>query len=400
MKCSEFGKTILRSLIRVTLATLAGIIKQKENKILFHSMPDATDNSWHLYRYMSRHLEGKHFVWLCESPPSVAERIEKHNRASANRVSVVRNRSLLSFFHFCSSEYIFVSHGMPSFLPVLRRAVIVNLWHGMPIKPIEFLNKKKKTRFVPYSYVLSTSDFFSPIMADAFRVPLKTVMVTGLPRNDALLKEDPDARRGLESALNIGPDTGIVFWLPTYRNSYVETMPADSDINSFIDEWSESFWERVSAAATEARKVVVIKLHTLDILNEQERRLHQHAGIRFVSRDQWAHIGIDLYDALAVASALVTDLSSVLIDYAVTQRPMAVTCRSLDRYSRGMISGTKPILSACYQITDEATFIDFLRSPQANPRNANGFTHYNKQVEDREVACRSIIKRLGIAPMA
>ena len=76
--------------------------------------------------------------------------------------------------------------------------VVVNLWHGSPLKKIgNYLDDKDENYF---TYLLAASDFFAPIMQKAFNCGAEQVKVCGHPRNDAMFRgENALARLGLDT---------------------------------------------------------------------------------------------------------------------------------------------------------------------------------------------------------
>ena len=92
----------------------------------------------------------------------------------------------MGFYYFFRAKYIFHSHGTFSFVVPTKSKIVCNLWHGMPIKNIAYLDKGFKYIVNHSDYVIATSKLFAYIMAAAFRTNFENVLVTGLPRNDVL----------------------------------------------------------------------------------------------------------------------------------------------------------------------------------------------------------------------
>lgn len=393
---SDMVKMLLRPVVKVCLSVSQYFATPDKNKIVFMTIPDAADNGWHLYRYMCKHSIGKQFVWLCAAPSAVEQRVLKCAQHSGNTVTVKSIKSISGMLDFTSAGFVFLTHGLPVFFPTVPRTVVINLWHGMPIKSIGALNKKGLKKRANFDYTLSTSKYYTKVMSEAFEIPCRKVIECGLPRNDALLSPDPNVKSDLSSKLKFPITKRIVFWLPTYRKPNVRGMPHDSDDDSFLDEWDEGFVERLSEVAEQSNCLVLVKLHPLDSLNgkmfDDEGR-----SVRFVTSAQWERLNVDLYDALAISSALVTDLSSVLIDYAVTKNRMAVTRPSYNKYSRAMIKGTDRILDCCDSIHDEWSFFAFLEAVAKNDVfDVTFLIGFNSQTQDRQLACRRLLSCVGI----
>lgn len=394
---NEAIKIPLRLSVKTLLSVLQHVVMQNKNKIIFITIPDAADNGWHLYRYMCEHLKGKQFVWLCIDPDSVRQRVLECAQNSGNTVTVESAKSVSGMRDFISAGFVFLTHGLPFFLPETRNAIVTNLWHGMPIKSIGLLNKNDPKKKSSFNYTLSTSKYYTKVMCGAFDIPPEKVIECGLPRNDALLSPDFGVKELLAWMLHFPLTKRIVFWLPTYRKPNSKSMPDDSYVDSFLNDWSESFVGRLNEISEVSNCLIIVKLHPLDSLNDRVFG-GEFSSLRFLGSAQWERLGIDLYDALAISSGLVSDLSSVLIDYAITGNPIAATQLSYGKYSREMIEGTDRILDGCYIIKDEASFYKFIGLiSEDNWFDVAFLREFNAQISIRQSACRHLLDFLQIS---
>lgn len=185
---------------------------------------------------------------------------------------------------------------------------VFNLWHGVPLKAIEYdstriksrLDQRRRiSRFFPFheernfSAIASSSQREATQLASAFRVPESRVVVVGQPRTDALLAREPKQK------------ARVILYAPTFR---------DADPASPI-----RILER-SRAAVEAR------LQSLD--GELHVRLHPNTPRARVPEDSlrvhWASelaTSSNLPHVLNDVDVLITDYSSIYIDFLFTRRP-------------------------------------------------------------------------------
>lgn len=79
-----------------------------------------------------------------------------------------------------------------------QKRLIINLWHGVPLKKIALLdpNLKKAARIYfkkifseNYTCILTTSHELIPLMARSFAVSEDKIKVWGQPRNDGLFQK-------------------------------------------------------------------------------------------------------------------------------------------------------------------------------------------------------------------
>jgi CDP-glycerol glycerophosphotransferase (TagB/SpsB family) len=214
-----------------------------------------------------------------------------------------------------------------------RRKLVVNLWHGMPIKKI--------WRGVPGSelpmstFLISTSAFFSDVLMKASGFGAERLLATGLPRNDFLTEVRPEAV-DIVARLR-GQADRLIFFLPTYRNSARGFKTQDGTETNTVLGLNAADAELLHCWLKEHRCKLIVKPHPMSI----------NAGKAFEDDEQWAMIndhvlfglGLGLYELLAQADLLVTDVSSVYVDFLITLRPQILYFPDLQRYenTRGLL---------------------------------------------------------------
>lgn len=366
------------------------------SKLSFYSMPDASDNSWHLFLFLAENTQNKKFVWICEKPSLVASRIRDATNGSPNSVIVKKKFSPSAFLHFCTSRYAFTTAGFYPFVVRGYGPIVMNLWHGMPIKTIGEYKGDESTSSVPFDYFISTSPLFSTVMARAFNTVNERVLPVGLPRNDALVCSNSSAKEKMIAALEIPIGQKIFFWLPTYRQSLARYKHKDSTKATFLDDWDSGLLSRVNDFARDAGVTLIIKVHPADQLNNDARPL-EYANLKLLTANDWAAIGVDLYAALAISDGLISDISSVLVDYTITKKPIGVTVGSLSSYSRGLIPEVAGVLDGFHQIRNERDFMLFLEcGEEAANLGEEFYKKYNNQALLRGSSARKIVEFLGI----
>lgn len=130
------------------------------------------------------------------------------------------------------------SAGLPLYGMFLNRnRIIVNLWHGIPLKKIVLLEKKinmiRKIYFKymfsnNYTFILTTSSNLISVMSESFGVNEEKINVLGQPRND-LLFDKKNKNDSLEKIyLHLPKYRKLILYAPTYREySKTELFPLD-----------------------------------------------------------------------------------------------------------------------------------------------------------------------------
>lgn len=340
MASFSFGAGNAGKLLRIPLyvagrlATL--VIPRTHDLWVFGCAVGVTDGAWALWRRAA--AEGERAVWLTGSAREDAQ-------ARAAGIPFARKGSLRGFWLTARAAVTVVTHG---FGDVNRYAatggVIVQLWHGIPLKRIGLDADVTTQSPVPVagravSWLLAAayrrtqsritilpaaSELVRGRLESAFGLPTARVPVTGDPRDDVLsagpateLRATARARLD-ELAGPISPGTSAVLFAPTWRDGAADpTVPTAAELDA------------LQRMLTEQDAVLLVRAHHL-----------VQAGAAPVG-DRVRPLGGDLVpDAtglLTGVDVLVTDYSSMLYDAALAGVPTVFFAPDLAAYadSRG-----------------------------------------------------------------
>ncbi|EGT3617008.1 hypothetical protein FHH43_12325, partial [Clostridium perfringens] len=200
----------------------------KGNYILFHSFTDVSDNSLAMYLYLKKQKKelkkDYKFIWLVENLNKVSvykNLIRNYGVEELEDTLFFKRISLSGLYMFMRSRYIFCTHGINSFIKMTKNQYSVNLWHGMPLKNIGFLDGKKEHDIYKSNLIISTSEIFRDIMSKAFNS--KNVIVSGQPRNEFFFMNHVHDRE-IEKQ-------NYIVWMPTYRKSNIGDIREEGKIN-------------------------------------------------------------------------------------------------------------------------------------------------------------------------
>lgn len=298
----------------------------KSGKILvFSSFPDYTDNAYAMYEYLRKNKENKYrYIWIYSDKTSTIKHPE---------IEGYYKYSIKAFYYFARAKYVFTTHGIYSFLDLGKRNNIVNLWHGMPLKTIGSMdlqgNGKNPTKA---DYLIATSIFFQELMAKSFNnMSIERVLLTGQPRNDLMFQETDFFRnRGIDR----DNYRSIGIWLPTYRQSIVGDIRNDGIFNdNGISFLSMDDLHRLDAQLQERTSLLIVKLHPMDAL--QQIDFGSFSNLIIIKQQEFRE---QLYPLLGACDYLLTDYSSVWIDYCILKRPIGFVMNDINEYknSRGL----------------------------------------------------------------
>ena len=231
----------------------------------------------------------------------------------------------------------FTSAGLPAYEWSRNpKRIVVNLWHGIPLKKIVLLEEHagvlqklyfKQIFSNKYSYVLTTSTHLVPVMAKSLGVEEKIVKVWGQPRNDMLFVRQ-SASEILESIFEneVGNEKVIqysdkfILYAPTFReHAPTKLFPfKEFELNELL-----SFLE-------ENRIFLCIRMHLYDTTGYEWLKKLDGSGsrIRFLNEDRAS----DIMEILNVFDLLITDYSSIYIDYLITEKPVLFLPYDREKY--------------------------------------------------------------------
>lgn len=292
----------------------------------------STDNSH--YNYNSRYL----FEYVKENLPEITPLFVINDPELRNSFSskygkqyFIETESIQGIRQALSAGVWFTSAGLPAYGTGLhKKRLIINLWHGVPLKKIALLdpNLKKAARIYfkkifseNYTCILTTSHELIPLMARSFAVSEDKIKVWGQPRNDGLFQKN-DCREILGQLFPDLPEyTKTVLYAPTFRDyGQVQLFP----FKDFDQEQLEAFLE-------EKNMLLFIRTH---VAEQGSAAPYLGKRIRFLGNEQ----AEDVTGILNIFDCLITDYSSIYIDYLLTDKPMIFLPYDRQQYldGRGM----------------------------------------------------------------
>ena len=300
----------------------------KKNLVLFMGKSKGLffDNVKYIYLYLHRLQQNEIQYYFFTRNKSVYETLKQHH------LPVLLHPTLRSIYALVCANVIIMCctwHKRISF-----RAKKIQLWHGIPLKRIGLLvpkvakahnsslgsiNDAIRGRNYIYNLFVSTSEYFTKnIFSKAMRA--RNYIESGYPRNDIFFKEQLDELDLLET------DIESLQKITEFRNKgfkailYAPTWddPMGNAIKSgFLN------LERLSAFAKKHKILFVSKFHPMEHCDTEyglfDNIIHYH-GIK------------DIQPLLRITDILITDYSSVYMDYLLLDRPVIFFPYNYEKY--------------------------------------------------------------------
>ena len=211
-------------------------------------------------------------------------------------------------------------------------SIKVNLWHGLPLKKIEndaqnslrntsnplkrlILKVFRPWTFETWDYTVATSNVFVKVLSSGLGIHENNVIITGYPRNDVLFKEIRGmfigSSQGFYHRLKEIRNSGhrIFAYFPTFRDS------GENPIDSLDLDRLNNVFKKYGA-------FLVIKPHPYTAFKPE----------KIYSNIIFAEQTFDLYPLLSFIDVMITDYSSIYLDFLILNRPVIFYPFDLEEY--------------------------------------------------------------------
>ena len=183
-------------------------------------------------------------------------------------------------------------------------------------------------------YILSSSPAYDPFMCKNYSIPYPNnrMLHIGFPSNDILFENIEDEVK----KITVNDYKTRILWMPTFRRNSKNRNDSDIELPLGIPlfmhmEELESFNTLLASIDC----VVVLKIHPMEI-EESYKKLHDMSNIVIVDGKRTKELGIDGYKLMKSCDALLSDYSSSVYSYLLTDRPIGFVLSDLQHYKLGL----------------------------------------------------------------
>ncbi len=329
------------------------------NLIVFESMPDFADNSRGFYEYIKSNTSFDTF-WIIRDK-KILEILKDNNVKCALYGTKEANEKINTAHYFVTSSFEFAYYKKPG-------QIHISAWHGFPLKLIGFFDSASATTdfqnlkviTTQTDIVTATSRFSQLTLSGQFSLDPRKVKNTGYPRNDIMLT--CDAKKELLKITDIDIENNKLFlYLPTMRKGlkneggqFVKNILNynDYDLNKL-----ESFLENNNV-------YIFVKMHFADNIYFKENNFSLPKRIIFIDTDILNEHLLTIYHIIDAFDALITDYSSIYVDYLLLNKPIIFSCPDISEYQkdRGFIIDNPRLLMPGDMVQSQYELINALQS--------------------------------------
>ncbi len=295
------------------------LIPRDKNTWVFGSFGTYNDNSRYLFEYVIQEHKDIRAIWISSDDQSLL-------LASRHGEAYQRNSFKGLYYALRAKVYVYAAYTRDICWYASGGAYKVNLWHGIPLKKIEFdirtpplvnvfhnanlvAHFKHPHAHIRHDLVLSPSQYvYEYSFKSAFRLRSEAeIVISQYPRVTKIEE--------LAKTTSVNPDTqqGITFlYAPTWRDS-----GGDFIVSSGID------FDALEQLLAIFDAKLVVKLHPATKI-ACDLSHYQHILM--------ANNKLDPCELMAQADCLITDYSSMYFDYMVLDRPIIFFAFDKDEY--------------------------------------------------------------------
>lgn len=308
----------------------------QENLVVLESEGDLSDNAYALYAHMHEagYLKNYKVVWLVDHVAEAKRRVFENTECvvkSPRSVKFRRNYALAT-----CRWYIFDHNNKMANLKKRPEQTLTYLSHGWGYKAAKGGGaSRERTR---PDYLTATGELAAEGLAEYWSEPREKVRITGYPRIDYFYGDHGHARKIAREKWRFDRYRKVIFWMPTFRQSKSAWLSEDYIHNQTglsIFETLDSL-RAFSEFLKENGILLVFKLHHL----QAELPVFQETfkNIVILHDEDLYEAGVQLYEIVALADGLISDYSSIAIDFMALDRPIVFTLDDYEQYdkSRGL----------------------------------------------------------------
>lgn len=326
--------------------------------VVFESSPDFSDNSRAMYEYLKEKNDYKLF-W-CVRDELMLSIMKQNDIDCALFGSELAEKMIASADVFITSSFEFAYYKK-------KNQLHLSCWHGFPLKLIGFFESSNgnqnfenlKIITAQSDIILASSRFCQLTMSGMLNVNPNKVKITGFPRNDLLFLEN--GKKNLNKLLNIDMNSKFILYLPTMRKGLKnEGMPFSDNIFNYTDYDSN----KIDEFLEQNNAYIITKMHFADNAYYNNGDFKLPKRMIFLKSEDLNQELFTIYHIMNAFDVLITDYSSVYVDYLLLNRPIIFSCPDIEVYKkdRGFVIDDPTILMPGEIVKSQKDLLSSLRN--------------------------------------
>lgn len=371
------------------------ISKVDDNIIVFSSVPSYSDNSRALSDYLrcNGYYDKYRICWSVKN----AKIFQKRYKDSGIRFlesNIFSPRYFYSLWYFLRAKYLFGTHGIVIPKEESRDEQIrVRLWHGCSYKDKSDADVNK---VVPFDFALVSGPIFQEIKSYYWSCNKDLIHPLGFPRYDWLLNPTSKALSLYEKLK--GSCSKLIIWMPTFRNAKDSRLKGFQKISHFPLLSNEEAWHKLDEFCRINNVKLVVKTHTFQL--DYDIDYSKFTNIICITNSLFDEESVPMYEFISLTDALISDYSSIAIDYLIVNKPLAFALDDYNEYKdvRGFVFDNPLDYMPGHHVYDIDDLFSFISDVS---KEYDNYSEERKRVRELCVAqsdhyCEDIIDALNL----
>lgn len=325
-----------------------------KNLIVLESYPIFSDNTRIVYEELRRRYAYKDykFIWIGLNDNEYVPKTKERNTKIIKGNPFTGIGKIICDYYLYRAKIIII--GNLKINKVRDDQILYYLSHGTALKDCS------KYYHLPdnIDYCISISSFFKEYDAKNLGVNLEKMKPLGFPRTDCFFD---DSHLDLKQLFRDCEFEKTILWMPTFRrHKNGEIIASDLD---FPIIHSKQEMINLNNFVKERKLLLIVLPHFSQIYNVE--CLKDFSNIRVINNNMLLKNNIFLYRIIKETNALLTDYSSIMIDYLMLNKPIGLCWEDYEEYKKniGFVECANEIF-ACgvkiYSVNDLYKYIEFV----------------------------------------
>lgn len=338
-KIKEYGLfiSLYKIIHRVIIKTYSYIIKKisklDNNSIVFMSLPCFSDNSLAFSEYLlKKNYHNKYKIYW------VVDNIDYYKNKYPNSKYIFiqeKNKYNETTFKYTriglTSKFLFGTHWFANEKSnSIKGQQYILLWHGCSFKDKNSNNNERK-----FDIALVAGPIFKKTKSKFWNISEKYLLAKGYPRYNWLINPSQKAYEYKDILTN--KYNKLIIWMPTFRNDKNGYYKETEKITNFPLINNNDEWKNLDIICKNNNIKLLIKLHPFQ--KSYNIKFDLFDNIIEITNEDLKNRDIPLYELVGTTDALITDYSSIAIDYLLINKPIAYTLDDFHLYKdmRGFV---------------------------------------------------------------
>ncbi|MDO6610240.1 CDP-glycerol glycerophosphotransferase family protein [Shewanella sp. 1_MG-2023] len=392
---SQFIVNCIRYIVTQSLYFIGGFCPRSRKAVMGCYKNKFADNSKYLFLHWQQALAIR-AIWISGDKVLVNQLVEQGYEAYTRW-------SFKGIYHALTAKYYVYNSYIGDINQYFARGAIkINLWHGSPLKRIEFdINngplfkvyhpQTLHDKFISAAqyhqqkvrpdHMIAPSELVSTLFASAFRIEQQQMLLCGNPRTDYYKRypsnidtHNQSKTSVIEELKQINQVKQVLLYAPSWRDSSALSNPSHSEVAHNPYTKAINF-EALSASLVSNEQLLLLRLHPNEANLADD--IKNYPNILNIS--DWQ----DTYEIINDVDLLITDYSSLYIDMLQTKANIVFFQFDQQQYqtdSRQCYPYADEIPMAGEVLIDNLQLADYLQNLSQN-QNITSLTNKKNRAE-------------------